>query len=167
IKGLDVLVDAAAGSSAQVVIAGEGPERPALERRARARGAAVRFVGPIGGHTKADWLAAADVFVAPSRALRSGRTEGSPTAVLEAMAAGLPVVASRTGGLPDLVRDGRDGLLVEPDDPVALARAINWLVGDVEIRKRMGRSARRRASAHAWTALAPWLAALVRGDGPA
>lgn len=102
-----------------------GTDRTAgrFERTARADGVAdclvmAGFVPDVRGH-----LAAADVFALPSR-LR----EGTPTSILEAMLAGVPVVASRIGGVPELVEDGRTGLLVDPGDPEALSERIGWLL---------------------------------------
>jgi glycosyltransferase involved in cell wall biosynthesis len=80
----------------------------------------------------------ADVFVLPSWA------EGLPVAVLEAMASGLPVVASRVGGVPDLVEDGVSGFLIPPRDPSALAVALERLIVDPDSRSRMGRAARAK-----------------------
>jgi glycosyltransferase involved in cell wall biosynthesis len=78
-----------------------------------------------------------DLFVLPSFA------EGTPNSVIEAMAAGLPVVATRVGGLPDLVTD-QTGILVDPGDAKALARALAQLANDRALRERMGHAARRR-----------------------
>ena len=81
----------------------------------------------------------ADVFVLPTW------REGFPNVVLEAMAAGLPVVATPVGAIPDALRDGQEGLLVPPRDAAALTRALRRLVGDAELRARMGARARERA----------------------
>ncbi|OZM79405.1 glycosyltransferase family 4 protein [Pseudonocardia sp. MH-G8] len=86
-------------------------------------------------------LEAADVLVLPSR------HEGQPMAVLEAMARGVCVVASGVGGIPELVEDTRSGLLVPPDDPDLLADALNRVLGDRELRERLGAEARRRVLA--------------------
>jgi glycosyltransferase involved in cell wall biosynthesis len=83
-------------------------------------------------------LAAADVFVLPSH------WEGQPIAVLEAMASGLPIMGTRVGAMPDVVRDGTDGLLVEPHDVAGLADALARLLGDEPLRREMGANARRR-----------------------
>lgn len=82
---------------------------------------------------------AADVFVLPSLA------EGQPMVILEAMATGLPVVATRVGAVPDMVRDRVDGILVEPRDVAALAAALGELLGSAELRRRMGAAARDHA----------------------
>jgi glycosyltransferase involved in cell wall biosynthesis len=83
-------------------------------------------------------LAAADVFVLPSR------SEASPNSVIEAMAAGLPVVATSVGGIPELVTDGRTGRLVPPGDPSALAQALVDLLDHPGHAAELGRAARAR-----------------------
>lgn len=137
-KGLDVLVDAAARLSGtrplHLVLVGSGPERAALEARARDRGLAAHFPGHVDD--VAPWYAAADVVVMPSRRESFGRT------TLEAMAAGRPIVAARVGGIPLALADGTAGLLVPPDDPVALAAAIGRLLDDRVQAEALGRVAR-------------------------
>jgi glycosyltransferase involved in cell wall biosynthesis len=127
IKGLDVLVRAVGHLPLWVrptlVIAGTGPEEPRLRRLAAACAVDLRLPGLLGPTRLAEWMTAADLFVHPCRSLPNGRSEGSPVVVREALAAGLYVVASAEGGLPEL--DGRERLtLVAPDDPSALAAKI-------------------------------------------
>jgi glycosyltransferase involved in cell wall biosynthesis len=132
VKGIDVLVAAAARlrNEARIVIAGDGPAREELERRAarirevehRAR---VEFVGSVDTSERDRLLGRASVVVVPSRVLPSGRTEGMPMIALEALAAGVPVVASEVGGLRELAPAAR---LVRPDDPGALAAAIDAVI---------------------------------------
>jgi glycosyltransferase involved in cell wall biosynthesis len=125
IKGVDVAIRAARELDADLVIAGDGPERAALERlvadgaRPESR---VRFVGAVDPDQRDRLLATAACVVVPSRVLPSGRTEGTPMIALEALAAGVPVVASEVGGLRALAPAAR---LVSPDDPTALAAAID------------------------------------------
>jgi glycosyltransferase involved in cell wall biosynthesis len=83
-------------------------------------------------------LQALDIFVLPSN------WEGLPNAVLEAMAAGLPVVATRVGGVPEVVVEGQTGILVPPRDPNALADALLTLLRDPNLRRRMGQAGRQR-----------------------
>jgi glycosyltransferase involved in cell wall biosynthesis len=149
-KGLDVLLDALArpalsGTSFHLWIAGDGPERRALEARARAPDVAarVRFLGPR--EDKADLLGACDALVLPSR------REGLGVAALEAMACGRTVVASRVGGLADAVVHERTGLLVPPEDPDALAAALSRIVRDAPLRERLGAAGPARI-AEAFTA---------------
>lgn len=136
-KGIDVLLEAIARLDAHLPqpvlwIAGDGPERGALERRAGALGLAarVRFLGRRDD--AADLLAACDVFALPSR------LEGLGVAALEAMAAGRPVLASAVGGLAEAVAHEKTGLLVPPDDPGALCAALARLLEDPALRKRLG-----------------------------
>lgn len=164
IKGLDVAIEAlarVAEPSVELWIAGEGPERGALEKLARQRRARVRFFGSVAGERKAELLAAADVLVAPSRDASSGRTEGAPTALLEGAAAGLPIVASAVGGVEEIFTDARNALVVPPEDPAALASALARLATDPELRRRLGRAARTVGKRYAWPELAPRIEALL------
>ncbi|MFV1959852.1 MAG: glycosyltransferase family 4 protein [Planctomycetota bacterium] len=143
-KGFDVVLEAlgalepSARRRVALRIGGEGEARSALVARTRALGleSTVAFLG--AREDVGDLLAAADVFVMPSR------REGLGVAALEAMGAGLPVVASRVGGLAFSVVDGETGLLVEPDDAPSLATALGRLVGDEALRQRLGQGARAR-----------------------
>jgi glycosyltransferase involved in cell wall biosynthesis len=140
-KAFEVLVEAAAElcpdrPDLTVLIAGEGRERAALEALIEARGLAGR-VRLLGARDDVpDLLAALDVAVCCSD------FEGGPLSVMEYMEAGLPVVATDVGGLPELVEEGDTGLLVPPRDPTALAAALNRLLADPGLRGRMGERAR-------------------------
>lgn len=140
-KGVDVLLEALARlrdvePAVQLWIAGDGPERDALARRASELGVAdrTRFLGRRDDVP--DLLAACDVFALPSR------QEGLGVAALEAMVAGRALVASRVGGLADAVEDA--GLLVPPDDAAALATALARLLSDAGLRARLGAAGQRR-----------------------
>jgi glycosyltransferase involved in cell wall biosynthesis len=127
IKGFDLLVAAMgripAVARPALVIAGEGPEKTRLAGLAREAGVPLGLTGLLGQRALADYMAAADLFIHPCRTLASGRSEGMPLVVREALACGLPVIASASGGLGELL--GTQGLtLVDPDDPEALLRAI-------------------------------------------
>lgn len=117
VKGLDVLLRAARGATWSVIVG--GPETGAvLDAPSN-----VRFVGAIDPHERDELLSACDALAIPSRRLASGRTEGSPVIAQEGLLAGIPIVASRVGGLGTL-----DVALVPPDDPAALRAALDRAV---------------------------------------
>lgn len=164
IKGIEVALDAIAGDpSIELWIAGDGPERDTLERHARRAGARARFLGVVTGARKAEALAAADAFVLPSLRERSGRTEGLPTALLEAARAGLPIVASDVGGVAELFAHDRNALVVAPRDARALGDALAHLRDDRALRRRLGRAARTVGRRYLWSELAPRIEALLFG----
>ena len=146
-KGHDVLIEAAVAvlrrfPDARFEIVGGGPEWSKLVARADARQVAHAF--SFLGHCEdvAARLAAADIFVLPSR------SEAFPNAVLEAMAAGLPIVASGVGGVGELLEEGRTGMLVPPDDPGSLADRLSALMAEPALCARLGTAARAHAQAH-------------------
>jgi L-malate glycosyltransferase len=120
------------------LVVGEGRERAALETQRIESGLDGRMSVIGYWPSLAEALAAIDVFVLPSL------MEGHPLAILEAMAAGKPVVATRVGGNPEAVQDGETGLLVPPGDPDALGQAITTLVRDPDRARAMGQEGRRR-----------------------
>jgi glycosyltransferase involved in cell wall biosynthesis len=128
IKGVDVALDAFAHvrAPARLVIAGDGPERAALRERAARGPAGVVLLGEVDTRRRDELLREASVVVVPSRATAGGRTEGTPAIALEALAAGVPVIASAVGGLREL----RAPRLVPPEDPYALAREIDRVFAD-------------------------------------
>ena len=127
---------APAHADLRVLIAGDGPRAAELRALARKLGVAGR-VEFLGHRDDVEaLLMEADVFVLPSR------SEASPNSVLEAMAAGVPIVASAVGGLLELVQPGRTGLLVPPDDASALARAIESLLADAGRARALGEAGR-------------------------
>lgn len=149
-KGLNVLMQALPPVLAQVpnarcIIAGSGPELGPLRRLAEALGLSERvdFVGGIAWDQTAVWFAACDVFVAPSIHDENGNVDGLPTTVLEAMAAGRPVVASHVAGMELVVKDGETGILTPEYDAPALARALGLLLTQPELKSRLGAAARR------------------------
>lgn len=142
-KGIDILLDACARLAAQppavhLDIYGDGSLHGMLQRHAATLGIDVTFHGSVMGVR--DRLLDADIFVLPSRG------ENLPITILEAMAAALPVVATRVGGIGELVDDGVTGLMVEPDDVDGLACALSVLVRDPQRRASMGREAARRVA---------------------
>ncbi len=136
-KGIDVAVEALSFLPGDVVLVvlGEGPERKALAELAREHAVESRVFLPGRVPDVAAWLRRASVYVQPAR------WEGFGLAVLEAMVCGLPVVATNVSSLPELVADGETGLLVPPDDPAALARAVERALAD----PALGRAGLERA----------------------
>jgi len=139
LKGIDDLVTAfaeVAGShpAAVLLIAGDGPEKDRLQGLASSLGVAGRvfFVGFL--EPVAPMLAALDLFVSPSRSEALGRS------ILEAMVLGVPTVCTDSGGPAEFIRDGENGLLVRPGDPIALAAAMLRLLRDPEFAARLARS---------------------------
>lgn len=162
LKGIVHAIDAVAAlPDVELVIAGYGPEKEALEERAQKTGARVRFVGEVRGAEKDAWLQAADAFVLPSIVLPDGRSEGAPVVLLEAMEHGVPVIASDVGGVGDLVRNGQNGFLVAPAEPAAITEALRALAHR-PTRTKLGKGARETAALYHWSALAPRLEQLLR-----
>jgi glycosyltransferase involved in cell wall biosynthesis len=144
-KGLPLLFEAVArlrrrGLDARVTIAGDGPARDACATAARRAGLddAVRFLGAVGQDGIRELYERADVFCLPSLA------EGIPVVVMEAMAMEVPVVTTRIMGIPELVEDGEEGILVPPGRVDPLADALERLVRAPAERRRLGAAARRK-----------------------
>jgi len=154
-KGQRVLFEALrltpALAQCPVLLIGAGEDEAALRREAHDLPQVV-FTGFVDN--VADHLAALDLFVFPSR------EEGLGSVLIDAMAQGLPIVASRVGGIPELIEDGQTGLLVPPGDAPALAAALTRLVADAELRARLGAAARQAAAAYTPEAMAAAYAAL-------
>jgi sugar transferase (PEP-CTERM/EpsH1 system associated) len=142
VKRLDVLLQAVESlHDVYAVIVGDGPEQAQLKAMSERSGLAARVHFAGQQDDVRTWLAAMDVFVL------SSDWEGLSNAMLEAMAAGLPIVATAVGGTPMGVVDGITGLLVPPRDPVALAEAIACLLRDPNLRHQMGQAGRERVAA--------------------
>ncbi len=162
IKGVDVLIEALRDESGvRLTIAGDGPEREALECLAAACPISVEFLGHVNAARRDALLASSDVVVIPSRVL-GDRSEGTPVVCLEAMAAGRAVIASRTGGLAEIVRDTHNGLLCEPEDAAMLAEKLRRLLNDAALRARLGQNATPTAAEFAWPRVAAAYARLIK-----
>jgi glycosyltransferase involved in cell wall biosynthesis len=145
-KGVGVLIDAVRDvPDANAVIIGDGPLRATLERQAADLGGRVRFMGMRDD--VAALLPALDIFVLPSQ------WEGEPIALLQAMACGLPCVATATDGSNELLRGGR-GLITKIDDPKDLAAAIRTLADSPDRRQALGEAARQVAEQRSWRSTA-------------
>jgi phosphatidylinositol alpha-1,6-mannosyltransferase len=160
-KGVDDLINAAAIASKQlpdlrVVIAGSGPLREHLEGQVAELGltAHVHFAGWLAREDVTALQAAADVVVVPSRTGADGSREAQGLSVVEAMALGKAVIATRSGGIPDAITHGENGLLVEQNDPAALAAGIVTLAANAELTARLGAAAMTTAQRYSWPASA-------------
>lgn len=154
-KGLDTLIRAYALLRARhpdvpLLVAGRGKDGAAVESLARELGVAdgVRMLGPVSDARRLDLLAGARVLLMPSR------FEGFGLVAAEAMAAGVPVVATRAGALPEVVDEPRGGVLVPVDDPEALAEAAAALLDDDGRRAQLSREARESARRFRWSSVA-------------
>ncbi len=147
-KGVDVFLEALArvppvvgGRPVHGLLLGEGQERAALERRAAGLGVAARVHFAGSSPTPGDAIEQADLVVIPSR------SEACPNVLLESMALGTPVVATRVGGVPELCRDGDEALLVPRGDAAALAAAIERALAGPALAQRLAQRARARVGA--------------------
>jgi glycosyltransferase involved in cell wall biosynthesis len=133
-KALDDALEAlAATEGVRLVLAGDGDERPALERRAAALGLGDR-VEFVGAQPRDRVLA---LFASADASLLSSRWENFPHTIVEALAVGTPVISTTVGGVPEVVHDGVNGLLVPPGDPAALAAAIRRFYDEPGLRERL------------------------------
>jgi glycosyltransferase involved in cell wall biosynthesis len=163
VKGVPVLFEALRGLIAdhpdlRLTLVGDGPERKGLEARAEGLRGHVTFAGYRSQEEVAALLRGATALVLPSFA------EGLPVVLMEALAARVPVVATRIAGVAELVEDGVSGLLVPPGDAVALRAALARVLGDPALRRAMGEAGRARVVAEfASDKEAAWLAHLFEG----
>ncbi len=153
-KGLDVLLSAMRiilnkRKELSLLVVGEGELKNNYQARSRQLGinANTLFLGDVPDPQLPEYYAAADLLVLPSR----DRSEGFGLTVLEANASGKPVVASNTGGIPSVVRDNYNGLLVPPNDPAALSEAVLSLSNNRDRAETMGRNGRTVAEEHDWS----------------
>jgi phosphatidyl-myo-inositol dimannoside synthase len=157
-KGHDVMVRAlplilAKVPNARWVVIGDGSLRGGLEQLAHSYGVAesIQFLGAVSDQQRNLWLRRARLLVMPSRLPAGGFAgEGFGIVYLEAGAYGKPVVAGNVGGAVDAVADGESGLLVDPTDPLAVAKAITSLLLDAELAARLGAAGAHRARQFAW-----------------
>lgn len=146
-KGVADLVEACArltteGTQMRLVVVGDGPQREALQAAARDAGVGATFTGALPQERVLAHYRRAAVFALPCTVARDGDRDGLPTAVLEAMALGVPVVATALNGLADVVLHGRTGLVVPEHDPDALAAAVRKLLHDKALATDLAHGAR-------------------------
>ena len=139
---------------ARLALVGDGPHRQQLERHFD--GTATTFVGYLAGQELASAYASGDAFLFPSS------TETLGLVLLEAMAAGCPVVGANRGGIPDIVSDGVNGCLYDPDQPASLTTAVQRLLGDPAARRQLRLAAREEAERWGWAGATAQLQAYYR-----
>jgi phosphatidylinositol alpha 1,6-mannosyltransferase len=144
-KSLDRLAELRGVPGIRIAIVGDGPARPGLERSLA--DLPITFLGALGGDRLANAYASFDAFV------HTGTEETFGQTLQEAHASGLPIVSPRAGGPIDLVDSGVDGFLYDPAEDGALREAVLALVGQRELRERMGEAGRRRVLGRSWSAL--------------
>jgi glycosyltransferase involved in cell wall biosynthesis len=150
-KGHDVLIRAAGilarrGRPVSLRIVGAGAEESGLRSLAAAQGADVTFLGAASPEAVRHEMTKAAVFALACRAAANGDIDGIPVAIMEAMAAGVPVVSTRISGIPELVEDNRSGLLAPPNDATALAGALEAVLADAELARKLAAAARTRVA---------------------
>ena len=151
IKGFATLVEAAAVLQRREVdfncrLIGAGPLGASLRHLADRLGVSgrIHFAGAQPPDVVRDWMSTATLFALPAQVSDDGNRDGIPVALMEAMASGCPVISTRVSGIPELIDDQRHGLLVQSGDPVALADAIERLLADPTLRRRLAVDARLR-----------------------
>ena len=154
-KGLDILIKAMPrilkeAQNTNLVLVGDGIMRDKLEALAKKLGVAehVKFTGFVNKSEKIRYYKSADIFILPSLYEIFGIVN------LEAMACGIPVVASKVGGIPEVVKDGKNGLLIPPGNSEALADALIYLLENEDVREKMGKSGRKKVEGYSWERIA-------------
>ena len=157
IEAMDIVVRE--NRLARLLVVGDGEERGELENLAKRLGVAARisFIGRKPHRDIPDYMAAADVFVLPSL------SEGFPLTILEAMAAGLPIVTTRVRGLPEIIEEGGNGFLVEPRNHQQIAERLLSLFSNDKLAEAMGQSNRDKARGYSWQSIVERLEGLYRG----
>lgn len=164
-KGVPYLIRAMRSVDALLAIAGSGPLEKECKELVQTLGLSdkVRFLGPIP-HTRLRAVyASADVFAAPSITTKSGDVEGFGLVILEAMSSGLPVVASRSGGITDIIAEGENGLLAAERDEKQLADKINLLLSDDALYKKLSAASRKTAEGFDYSVIASRYAEIIEG----
>ena len=151
IKGVKYLIQAMSivknYQNIKLIVIGDGEEKKELKELVSMLNLSdcVYFTGLIDNEKIPEYMSQADIFVLPSL------SEGFPVASLEAMASGLPIVATNVGGLPDIIEDGVNGYLVEPRNPVQLAEKITLLLKDNDLRLNISKANREKAKKYDWS----------------
>lgn len=151
IKGVKYLIQAMniirqKNTKASLMLIGDGEERQSLEELVKESnlGDCVTFVGQVPNEEVLEYMAASDVFALPSL------SEGFPIVSLEAMASGLPIVATKVGGLPEIIKDGENGFLVEPRNPGQIAERALLLLNNDKLRQRISGNNKEKVKEFSW-----------------
>lgn len=163
IKGVTYLIEAMKKVDAKLVIVGDGTLRESLESQAKEQGEKIVFLGAKTHEELKTIYASADIFVAPSITAKSGDQEGFGLVMLEAMASGLPIVASNSGGISDLIHDNINGLLVKEKDVDGIAENINRLIKDQNLYERIASETQKTASKYDYKVIAEKYAKIMDG----
>ena len=160
-KGVKYLLEAAKDIDAQFVIVGDGPLREELETQARDLGDKVVFLGAKPHSELTTIIASADLFVAPSITAKDGDKEGLPTTIIEAMASGLPVVGSDSGGIKEIIADGINGFVVPEKAIEDIKSSIQKILSDKELYQSMCEQAIKTAKTYDYKEKAKLFAELI------
>lgn len=151
VKGVRYLIEAMSGVNqdhpkAKLMLVGDGEEREELESLVEEFGLneRVKFIGRVQNEEIPQYMVASDVLVLPSL------SEGFPVTILEAMASGLPIVATKVGGLPEIIKDGENGILVESKSPDEIAEKVLLILGDDGLREKISGNNRGEAKRYSW-----------------
>jgi len=144
IKAMEIIIQK--NTNTRLMLVGNGEDRGKLEKLVKefVLEKHVIFVGKVPNEKVPEYMVASDVFVLPSL------SEGFPVVILEAMASGLPIVATKVGGLPEIIKDGENGFLVEPKNPKEIAEKVLLLLEDDELRERISRSFKEKVKNYSW-----------------
>ncbi len=161
-KGVTYLIEAMKNIDAKLVIVGDGPLKNDLMQQAATQKDKICFMGSRTHEELIKIYASADVFVAPSITAANGDKEGLGLVLLEAMASGLPVIGSNSGGIPEIVHDGENGFLTREKDSMAIAQKINDLLTNREDYERMSENAVLTAKGYDYKVLGKKYSQLIK-----
>jgi len=162
IKGLDVLLRALAGlEGAMLVAAGDGEQRSAWEAMAKDTAVRALFTGSVDPRMRARLLHACDALVVPSLSMPDGRHEGMPLVVLEGLTAQIPVIASDTGGIGEVISHRENGWLTAPGDAAALRQALSFAMANPAVTQKWSHAGAASAAPRQWEVLAPQLLSML------
>lgn len=153
-KGVTYLIDAMEKISAKLVIVGSGPLEEKLKLQASKKKCDIEFWGAKTHQELYEIYASADIFVAPSVTAKDGDQEGIPTAIMEAMASGLPIISTKSGGIVEIIEDGKNGILVDEKDVGALSQKIQLLIDNPDKREMLARQAEKTAKLYDYSEIA-------------